>query len=101
MSTIKITDDEFDAYEPINNPFQEGQQLFETYGEELDYVLEHIKEHGEQYVWTQLDGDDGGVYIVNGYHLVNRIGYYITEHPHNLEEYLELCVIEGQEDSDE
>jgi hypothetical protein len=25
-----------------------------------------------------VDGDDGNMYIVNGYHLVNRINYFIT-----------------------
>jgi hypothetical protein len=27
------------------------------------------------------DGDDGGSYIWNGWHIVNRIGYFITEVP--------------------
>jgi hypothetical protein len=27
------------------------------------------------------DGDDGGSYIWNGWHIVNRIGYFVTEVP--------------------
>jgi hypothetical protein len=33
-------------------------------------------------VWTYVDGDDG-TYVTNGYHLVNRIGYFITEVPYD------------------
>lgn len=95
MSTIQITDEEFDAYEPIDNPFQEESQLFETFGKELSYVLDQE----EQYIWTQIDGDDG-IYIVNGYQLVNRIGYYITKKPHDIDSYLEVCVIKNKELND-
>jgi hypothetical protein len=27
------------------------------------------------------DGDDGGSYVWNGWHFINRIGYFITEVP--------------------
>lgn len=95
MTVRPITEYEFDLYEPIDNHFQEGTQLFETYGKELDFVLSH----DSKYIWTQVDGDDG-VYIVNGYHLVNRIGYYITRRPHPENKHLELCVMRD-EDFDE
>ena len=32
-------------------------------------------------IWTLLDGDDGDLYLANGYHLVNRIGYLISTVP--------------------
>ena len=35
----------------------------------------------EKCVWTVIDGDDDGTYIVSGRHLVNRIGHIITEVP--------------------
>ena len=53
-----------------------GSYSYETYGEELEYILLQDDKH----VWTELDGDNG-VYIVNGYHLVNRINYYLTNVP--------------------
>jgi hypothetical protein len=48
--------------------------MFETYGEELDLV----RRTKEQNVWTYVDSDNGTA-IIAGYHLVNRIGYFITE----------------------
>lgn len=30
-------------------------------------------------LWTIVDGDDGGLYAVSGWHYVNRVGYLITE----------------------
>jgi hypothetical protein len=50
--------------------------MFETYGEELAFV----KAQPDQNVWTWVDGD-AGTWLVNGFHLVNRIGYFITENP--------------------
>jgi hypothetical protein len=70
-------------YKPIKNQFtqkQEGEFVedkFETYGEELAFVLGA----DPRCVWTLVDGDDGNLYIVDGYHLVNRINYFITEVP--------------------
>jgi hypothetical protein len=88
MSVVEITDEDFDAYEPIENHFQEGTQLFETYGDELEFVIQHKKEH----IWTQVDGYDG-IYIVNGYQLANRIGYYLTNKPHDPSKDIQLRVI--------
>lgn len=91
--TIQITDQDFDNYQPIDNHFREGTQLFETYGEELEFLLQHKREH----IWTEVDGEDG-VYIINGYHLANRIGYYLTTKPHDPTQDIQLCVIKNEED---
>jgi hypothetical protein len=75
-----------EKYQPIKNHFSQPQgefadefveDKFETYGEELEYVLK-IANSEPNRVWTLVDGDDGNMYIVNGYHLVNRINYFIT-----------------------
>jgi hypothetical protein len=50
--------------------------MFETYGEEVDYVTKADNKH----VWTWIQGDMSDL-IVAGYHYVNRLGYYITEVP--------------------
>ena len=50
--------------------------MFETYGEELDYV--HMKAQNANNVWTIIEGDNDTMFIVSGVHLVNRIGYLIT-----------------------
>lgn len=63
-------------YKPISNHITSECCSFETYGEELEFV----KSQDPNTIWTEMDGDNG-VYIVSGYHYVNRIQYYITEIP--------------------
>jgi len=79
-----ITMDEWETqFKPISNhldtnaSFQDENGvgiMFETYGDELDLV----RRTKEQNVWTYVDSDRG-TEIIAGYHLVNRIGYFITE----------------------
>jgi len=70
-----MTNEQWEAiYKPITNPITNDGLSFETYGDELEYV----RSHDEHNVWTEMDGDNG-VYIVNGYHIVNRIQYYVTD----------------------
>lgn len=80
---VTISEDDFlTRYRPLPNTlndnasfdFGAGGCLYETYGAEL----EHIRRQQEGYVWTVIDGEDAPV-ITNGYHLVNRIGYILTE----------------------
>lgn len=74
---IEMTESEwYSKYKPITNKFVNEGFSFETYGQQLDYVCQ--QPHST--VWTEMDGDNG-VYIVSGYHLANRINYYITEIP--------------------
>ena len=66
----------------IKNRFN-GEELFpddkfETYGAELEFV----RAQDPRNIWTLVDGDDGNLYIVSGYHLVNRINYFVTEVPY-------------------
>jgi hypothetical protein len=66
-----------EKFKPIKNKFSKHDELmYETYGEEVDYV----RAIDPKYVWTYVDGDMCSL-IVAGYHYVNRIGYYITEIP--------------------
>ena len=69
-----------EAYQPRSNHLRDEEtDLFETYGVELGYVLA-TADIKPAHVWTLVDGD-GGTYVVNGYHLVNRIAYMITHEP--------------------
>lgn len=36
-------------------------------------------------VWTQVEGDNGSIVIVAGFHVVNYLGYWITQNPHNFD----------------
>jgi hypothetical protein len=47
--------------------------MYETYGEELDYVIKQPSNR----IWTIIE-EDGVMYISAGYHIVNRLGYFIT-----------------------
>jgi hypothetical protein len=79
---IEMDFDEWCAtYKPIPNNIVEDSSfdgtMFETYGDEVAFV----KKADPAYIWMYGDGDDGGTYIWNGWHIVNRIGYFITEVP--------------------
>lgn len=81
---IKMSEDEFDEQFPLFknhlNPnagwvYGDGPGcLFETYGEELEFV----RRQDPGTVWTFVDGDDGDQYLLSGFHFVNRIGYLIS-----------------------
>jgi hypothetical protein len=74
-------EDWFNTYKPIKNNLVENSSfddhMFETYGEEVEFV----KAQDENRIWMLGDGDDGGMYIWNGWGFVNRIGYFVTEVP--------------------
>jgi hypothetical protein len=63
-----------EKYKPIENGPDE--EMFETYGADLDRVNSEEPNH----IWTWVQGDMCDV-ILAGYHYVNRLGYYITEVP--------------------
>ncbi len=48
--------------------------MYETFGEELEYVRSQPKDK----IWTIIDDEDE-LYIISGFHLINRIGYVITK----------------------
>ena len=50
--------------------------MFETHGEDIA----HIRIQRTNNIWTYVDSDDGELPVItSGYHVVNRIGYLITE----------------------
>lgn len=67
-------------YQPITNHLVPDSSwsgwMFETYGKELEFVLSQPENH----IWTWTDSDEG-TFLSSGYHLVNRLGYFITEKP--------------------
>lgn len=81
-TTKRITEDEFySAYKPVKNPFEKDAAwdgcMFETYGPELAHVQDMLKSKPRN-VWTVLDVD-GAIIAASGMHIVNRLGYLITE----------------------
>lgn len=91
-----------DKYKPIQNELSDNASfegmMFETYGSELDYVLTIVRRTNGLLVWTYIDGE-GGTYIVEGYRLVNRIGYFITQVPYEENDAIEIQVSEDEEET--
>ena len=84
-----------EKYKPITNPLTKDTQIFETYGEEYEF----IKKTDPMKIWTLVDGDIG-TFIVDGWHYVNRIGYFVTEVPHNNESIEVLDMLYNEEENE-
>lgn len=101
--TVMTYEQWIDKFKPIQNHITPdssfGGEMFETYGDDLEYVLQVARKTNGLLVWTYIDGD-GGTYIVEGYRLVNRIGYFVTQVPYDDSDAYEIQVSED-EDSDE
>lgn len=84
---IEMTMEEWEAtYKPITNHIDENASfqneddegiMFETYGEELSFV----RDQDIKYIWTYHHGESNSSFISNGYGIINRLGYFITEVP--------------------
>jgi len=78
-----MTEDDFlKKYEPHKNHFDLNAAhdgcMFETYGPELEYVREIVKQNPKT-VWTIIDDNSGWYGIIAGMHWINRMGYLITK----------------------
>lgn len=81
-----------EKYKPIKNKFSKHNEImFETYGEELEY----IQNLDERFVWTNVQGDMSDL-IVAGYAYVNRLCYYVTEIPWDDENQYVLISVEKE-----
>ena len=75
LTTYKPITNHIDKHASFDNG--EGGIMFETYGDEVEFV----KSQSPDKIWMYGDGDDGGSYIWSGWGFVNRLGYFITEVP--------------------
>ena len=89
MKLITMTTDEWmKEFRPVANHIEKNSPwenengegtMFETYGEELDFVKKTNNENPFR-VWTIMDCDESDDLIIcEGFHFVNRMGYFITE----------------------
>lgn len=81
MEIIKLIEEQFEEqFTLVENHLDDNASwdgvMFETFGEELEYV--RMKAQSGNNVWTIVEGDDDTMYVSNGMRLVNRIGYLIT-----------------------
>ena len=77
-------------YVPLDNQIDTNASfngaMFETFGDELDFVMKQNPNH----VWTYQDDDNGSPCITSGFHVVNRIGYFVTQRPWIRDTYVSL-----------
>ena len=95
-----------ETFKPIKNHISNEASwdgiMFETYGDDIDFVINQPEEN----TWTYLDDEFGNCIIVAGYWLQGRIGYFITEvarDPKDKEMWDDLCIMayEGSELEDQ
>lgn len=99
MQDTKMTWEEWEAkYIPIKNWLRKDEEtdMFETYGVELGFVM-GVDYMDSRRVWTVVEGERG-LWITNGYHLVNRVHYFITQEPYEGDDIEILYWEETQED---
>lgn len=86
-----------DTYKPTANTGDEyaswNGQLFDTYGKDEQAVIAVATQEPRR-VWTLVDTDNG-LTIMNGYHYVNRVGYFITEEPWHVGATIDVTVTDG------
>lgn len=73
---IQLSEAEFAEQYPLRQNHYRDGFLFETFGEELAFVMKQ----DPRTIWTLVDGDDGPC-IISGIHYVNRIGYFVSSIP--------------------
>jgi len=68
-----------ETYRPVINGHRPDAPfdglMFETFGDELKTVAAATP----GCVWTLVQGDDDTLAVVSGFHVVNRLGYFLTE----------------------
>ena len=83
MPLIKLSEDKFfENFRPVENPEQgNGYYYFEPDNAIDKGFLQFMATHYPTHVWTRIDGKDDCVYNINGWHIVDRIDYLVTEVP--------------------
>lgn len=55
--------------------------MYETFGEEVEYIRNLAKEGKIKHIWTVVDDENGDLVILSGAWVINRMGYIVTEKP--------------------
>ena len=83
MSFIQLTEDEFETqFKPVENS-EQGQGVYQdAYDEFKDSgFFQFMATSYPAHIWTRIDGDDGCLDNINGWHIVNYVDYIVTEVP--------------------
>ena len=90
----------FEHFKPVQNHLvadaPHGGCMFETYGEEVEFVNAQPANN----IWTIVEGDNDTMFYCKGARLVNRLGFLITEVPWTDDIPDEIqCDMEGEEEA--
>ena len=93
MEIITLTEEQFEEqFTLLENHIDDNASwngaMFETFGEELEFVK--MKAQKGNNVWTILEGDDDTMFVSNGIRLVNRMGFLITREEWTCETDVEI-----------
>ncbi|NDD55381.1 hypothetical protein EBZ39_16225, partial [bacterium] len=58
-----------------------GEEFDEVFDNDVMISLDAFEEVNPAHVWTVIDGDDGELYLAEGFHYVNRLGYVLCRAP--------------------
>lgn len=93
-----------EKYRPIPNSLLDNAYeglMFETYGVDLTTVNAYLNDGDKRLqIWTLCD-EDGVTWITNGYHYVNRQGYFLTEVPFEDGQLIEIMIDDGSDRDDD
>ena len=71
----------YETFKPQQNHIDNNASfngcMYETYGDEIEYVFDLAKKSNR--VWTIIEGDDDTLFFSSGFHYVNRLGFIVTE----------------------
>jgi hypothetical protein len=88
---IQLTEEQFDKqYPQIDNIIDKNyssfnNKMYETYGEELDFVIKMAKENRViTIVESESESEFMNLCYLSGFHTVNRLGYLISENKINV-----------------
>jgi len=82
-----------EQYKPIRNHLAPARNcydgmMFETYGKELEFV----RNQPEVNVWTLINWEREDL-LIPGFHIVNRLGYFVTEIPFEGDMFSESIIV--------
>lgn len=73
-----ISESEFDKRFSISYRDNGEEFQYETYGEDFITFCE-LHSLNPLNCWTCIEGDNGNLFFVNGFHVVNRVYYFFTK----------------------
>ena len=60
---------------------------------------EFVRKQDPHFVWTDGTSGEGGNFICNGFHFIDRLGYYVTEVPWEDGDNIEVILRTPEQDS--